>query len=226
MPKLINQAADIIQGLYECRDHSTASEWDLICGETWKLQLVDSGFFLGSLCGLLLFQQVAEELGVCPPSSKLMLLWQGSCQDPQQHVNAHSGSVSTCGWCAMQPGVCAGRRRTLGIASALTALSGMCSALAHSFWWYLAFRTFTGATVAGVIAASFLLSVEPVGPNYRGSAILSTGMSLADLIISPHTMQHSMQLLELCQSLQIKWCSQGHWQTCSGTVHMQGWQAL
>ena len=177
MPKLIKQAVDIIQGLYECRDHSTASEWDLICGDTWKLQLVNSGFFLGALCGLILFQQVAEELGVCPPSSMLILLWQSSCRNPQQHVNAHSSIVFTCGAGAMQPGVCAGRRRTLGVASALAALCGMCSALAYSFWWYLAFRIFTGATVAGVIAASFLLSVEPVGPNYRGTAILSTGMS-------------------------------------------------
>ena len=142
------------------------------------MQLVNSGFFLGSLCGLLLFQQVAEELGVCPPSSLLMLLWQRSCQTPWQHVSDHFGSVRSFSWCAIQPGVCAGRRRTLGIASALTALSGMCSALAHSFWWYLAFRIFTGATVAGVIAASFLLSVEPVGPSYRGTAILSTGVSL------------------------------------------------
>jgi len=46
-----------------CRDHSIASEWDLICGSTWMLQLANSGFFLGSLGGLFLFQQIAEELG-------------------------------------------------------------------------------------------------------------------------------------------------------------------
>ena len=96
---------------------------------------------------------------------------------PWQHINVYSSDVESAGWCTMQPAFRAGRRRTLGIASALAALSGMCSALAHSFWWYLAFRIFTGATVAGVIAASFLLSVEPVGPSYRGAAILSTGVS-------------------------------------------------
>ena len=69
----------------------------------------------------------------------------------------------------------AGRRRALGIAAAVTALSGMCSALAPSFWWYLVLRFFTGATVAGIMSTSFLLSIEPVGPSYRGTAILSTG---------------------------------------------------
>ncbi len=52
----------------------------------------------------------------------------------------------------------------------------MCSAVAPSFWWYFVFRVFTGATVAGIISTSALLAVEPVGPNYRGTAILSTGM--------------------------------------------------
>ena len=82
------------------------------------------------------------------------------------------------------------------MASALTALSSMCSALAHSFWWYLAFRILTGATVAGVIAATFLLSVEPVGPNYRGTAILFTGVSLQICTTSLHTVEHSMHLTE------------------------------
>lgn len=63
----------------------------------------------------------------------------------------------------------------MGIACAVTALSGMCSALAPSFWWYFVLRVCTGATVAGIIATSFLLSTEPVGPNCRGTAILSTG---------------------------------------------------
>ncbi|CAL5219317.1 g1126 [Coccomyxa viridis] len=113
------------------RDHSVASQWDLICSRSWMLQLANSGFFLGSLGGLLLFQQVAEELG---------------------------------------------RKRTLGVSCAVTALSGMCSAVAPSFWWYFVFRVFTGATVAGIISTSALLAVEPVGPNYRGTAILSTGL--------------------------------------------------
>lgn len=30
------------------------------------LQLVNSGFFLGALCGVFLFQQIAEELGTHP----------------------------------------------------------------------------------------------------------------------------------------------------------------
>lgn len=55
-----------------CRDHSVASQWDLICSRSWMLQLANSGFFLGSLGGLLLFQQVAEELGEQQPISPLL----------------------------------------------------------------------------------------------------------------------------------------------------------
>ena len=52
-----------VRAVYTCRAHSIASEWDLVCGNSWMLQLVNSSFFLGSLGGMLLFQQVAEELG-------------------------------------------------------------------------------------------------------------------------------------------------------------------
>ena len=51
-----------------CRDHSVASQWDLICSQSWMLQLANSGFFLGSLGGLVLFQHVAEELGEQQPN--------------------------------------------------------------------------------------------------------------------------------------------------------------
>ena len=70
----------------------------------------------------------------------------------------------------------AGRKRTLGVSCAVTALSGICSAVAPSFWWYFVFRVFTGANVSGIISTSFLLATEPVGPGYRGAAILSTGV--------------------------------------------------
>lgn len=70
----------------------------------------------------------------------------------------------------------AGRKRTLGVSCAVTALSGMCSAVVPSFWWYFVFRVFTGANVAGIISTSFLLATEPVGLGYRGVAILSTGV--------------------------------------------------
>ena len=92
-----------------------------------------------------------------------------------------SQSLSTC---------TAGRKRTLGVACAVTALTGMCSALAPSFWWYLIFRVFTGATVAGIMSASFLLSTEPVGPSYRGIAILSTGVcsTLINVVMSARTL--------------------------------------
>ena len=78
----------------------------------------------------------------------------------------------------------AGRKRTLGVSCAVTALSGMCSAVAPSFWWYFVFRVFTGATVAGIISTGVLLAVEPVGPTYRGTAILSTGEPLQPSTLS------------------------------------------
>ena len=54
---------ETVRTVSTCRAHSIASEWDLVCGSSWMLQLVNSGFFLGSLGGIFLFQQVAEELG-------------------------------------------------------------------------------------------------------------------------------------------------------------------
>ena len=44
-----------------------ASQWDLMCSQSWMLHLANSGFFLGALGGLVLFQQVAEELGEQSP---------------------------------------------------------------------------------------------------------------------------------------------------------------
>ncbi|EIE25628.1 hypothetical protein COCSUDRAFT_83635 [Coccomyxa subellipsoidea C-169] len=73
----------------------------------------------------------------------------------------------------------AGRRRTLGMACATTALFGMCSALAPSYWWYLVLRCLAGAGVAGVSSTAFLLAVEPVGPAWRGVATLGSGYGAA-----------------------------------------------
>ncbi len=66
-----------------CRDHSVASQWDMICSQSWMLQLANSGFFLGSLGGLVLFQQVAEELGEQDPTQYSPLLLR----------SAHSGAI-------------------------------------------------------------------------------------------------------------------------------------
>ena len=215
-----------------CRDHSVASQWDLICSQSWMLQLANSGFFLGSLGGLMLFQQVAEELGeqqpfILSPSLVFYPLWgllsvlTGhlsvlTAQWPQlggRHT-CHSNSAALqnlrqqglirlygsghqsrglSDWSNHSYSACtAGRKRTLGLSCTVTALSGMFSAVAPSFWWYFVFRVFTGATVTGIISTSVLLAVEPVGPNYRGTAILSTGMPTSPLhtVIRQGFVQH------------------------------------
>lgn len=68
-----------------------------------------------------------------------------------------------------------GRRRTLGMACAMTALFGLCSALAPSYWWYLALRCMAGAGVTGITSTAFLLAVEPVGPAWKSVAVLGSG---------------------------------------------------
>lgn len=65
------------------------------------------------------------------------------------------------------------------MACATTALFGMCSALAPSYWWYLVLRCLAGAGVAGVSSTAFLLAVEPVGPAWRGVATLGSGYGAA-----------------------------------------------
>ena len=46
-----------------CRGQSIASEWDMICGQAWKTQLPNIGFFAGQLLGTALFTQLAGAVG-------------------------------------------------------------------------------------------------------------------------------------------------------------------
>lgn len=39
------------------------SDWDLICGDAWKLQVVNTAFFVGALGGAVIFSWLAEEFG-------------------------------------------------------------------------------------------------------------------------------------------------------------------
>lgn len=39
------------------------SDWDLICGDAWKLQVVNTAFFVGALGGAVTFSWLAEEFG-------------------------------------------------------------------------------------------------------------------------------------------------------------------
>lgn len=50
------------------------SDWDLICGDAWKVQLVNMAFFLGELGGALIFSWLAEEFGGSLPSQRHLLV--------------------------------------------------------------------------------------------------------------------------------------------------------
>ena len=39
------------------------SDWNLICGDAWKLQVVNTAFFVGALGGAVIFSWLAEEFG-------------------------------------------------------------------------------------------------------------------------------------------------------------------
>ena len=79
------------------------------------------------------------------------------------------------------PCACPGRRRSLGMACALTLLFGLSSALSPSFWWLFVLRCLSGAAAAGVAQAAFLLGTEPVGPSWRAPVILAMG----ELLLRP-----------------------------------------
>jgi MFS family permease len=70
----------------------------------------------------------------------------------------------------------AGRRRTLGMACAATLLFGVSSCAAPAFWYYFVLRCLCGAGSAGIAQAAFLLATEAVGPGWRATAVLGTGV--------------------------------------------------
>lgn len=68
-----------------------------------------------------------------------------------------------------------GRRRTLGMACAMTALFGLCSALAPTYWWYLALRCMAGSTCIHHYSQCLLCSGSP--------SLSGTHTPLIDLVL-------------------------------------------
>lgn len=60
-----------------------------------------------------------------------------------------------------------GRKKPLFLATALVAASMFASLAATSYWAMAALRAVTGIGAAGQAHCIFLLSTEPVGPDFR-----------------------------------------------------------
>lgn len=58
----------------------------------------------------------------------------------------------------------------LGFSATLAGLSGLASAAAPSYWWYMGLRVCSGVAAAGMTLAGKALATEPIGPSWRGVA--------------------------------------------------------
>ncbi|XP_043690182.1 organic cation/carnitine transporter 4 [Telopea speciosissima] len=67
-----------------------------------------------------------------------------------------------------------GRKGSLTVVCIINAISGCLTALAPSYWVYIALRFLTGFSTGGVGLCAFVLATEPVGPSKRGAAGMST----------------------------------------------------
>ncbi|CAK9158941.1 unnamed protein product [Ilex paraguariensis] len=109
---------------------STVAEWGLVCGERYKVGLVQSLFFVGCMIGAGVFGHLSD--------SKL------------------------------------GRRGSLAVICLLNAVFGNLTALSPHYWTYVLFRILTGFSTGGVGVCAFVLATEPIGPNKRTVAGMST----------------------------------------------------
>ena len=73
--------------LLGCRGQSIGSEWDLLCGQAWKVQLPNFAFFVGQLAGTALFGELADAVG---KHLKLLLFSKDS------YCNCLSGITPAC----------------------------------------------------------------------------------------------------------------------------------
>lgn len=67
-----------------------------------------------------------------------------------------------------------GRKKVLGLSAILAGLSGLASAAAPAYWWYMGLRVCSGVAATGMTLAAGALAVEPVGPTWRGMAGVAT----------------------------------------------------
>lgn len=58
----------------------------------------------------------------------------------------------------------------LGLSAILAGLSGLASAAAPAYWWYMGLRLCSGMAAASMTLAARALAIEPIGPTWRGMA--------------------------------------------------------
>ncbi len=58
----------------------------------------------------------------------------------------------------------------LGLSAILAGLSGVASAAAPAYWWYMGLRVCSGVAAASMTLAARALAIEPIGPSWRGMA--------------------------------------------------------
>ncbi|XP_058779937.1 organic cation/carnitine transporter 4-like [Vicia villosa] len=109
---------------------STVSEWNLICGDKFKVGLVQAVFFVGCTIGAGVFGHLSDSY--------------------------------------------LGRKRSLTVVCALSAIFGCLTTLSPNYWIYVLLRLLTGFSSGAVGLCAFVLATEPVGPSKRGTAGLCT----------------------------------------------------
>ena len=68
----------------------------------------------------------------------------------------------------------AGRKKVLGLSATLAGLSGLASAAAPTYWWYMGLRVCSGITAISMTLAARALATEPIGPSWRSQAEVLT----------------------------------------------------
>ncbi|KAM0932765.1 putative major facilitator, sugar transporter, major facilitator superfamily [Dioscorea sansibarensis] len=67
-----------------------------------------------------------------------------------------------------------GRKRTLTLVCAMSAIFGFLTSLSPSFYFYTFLRFLTGISTGGIGISAFVLTTEPIGPSKRATIGIST----------------------------------------------------
>ena len=67
-----------------------------------------------------------------------------------------------------------GRKKVLGFSATLAGVSGLASAAAPAYWWYMGLRVCSGVAAASMTLAARALAIEPIGPSWRAMAEVVT----------------------------------------------------
>ncbi|KAK6946827.1 Major facilitator, sugar transporter-like [Dillenia turbinata] len=133
---------------------STVAPWGLICGEKFKVGLVQSLYFASCMIG----RSDVEYLSVFVSIGFLF----------ERFITEGAGVLGHLSDSFL------GRKGSLIVVRILNAFFGCVTALAQHYWTYLLLCLLTGFSNGGVGICAFVLATEPVGPTKRGAAGMST----------------------------------------------------